>query len=252
MLGIFFAPRARFQQLSTRPEWSVPLVIALVAPFLLATLTTSLLPKQVLINSIESRVEKVKNYIDEQVEGGRIPSDQRSAAITRIEETSRREIEFYEHSSWFSLFLRFLVRSLPVLVWSAIQIFVFTALLNLLLPVLGSGSNFGRMLALTANSALVRIGKAVVDSVLMVATGKLMVNTSMGLFLPVGPIFLRGLLSTIDIFTIWELVLVGLGMKVFFNLRDQRPWFAVFGIWLVYILLLALLTTLSGGLALAS
>ncbi|MEO0051266.1 MAG: hypothetical protein ABIK11_01805, partial [candidate division WOR-3 bacterium] len=76
------------------------------------------------------------------------------------------------------------------------------------------------------------------------------VNTSLSLVLPAGPVFVRGFLSAVDIFTVWELVLIGLGMKVVFNLPGRRSWFAVFSIWLVYIVILALLFTLSGGLAL--
>ncbi|MEO0052669.1 MAG: Yip1 family protein [candidate division WOR-3 bacterium] len=250
MLKLFWSPTVRFRELTAKPEWSLPLVLGLLVPLLLGALSSSLLPRRVLIDSIESRMERVKRYIDEQVEKGRMPSDQRGPALERIEGTSRQEVEAYERSSWPALFLRFLVRSLPAVVWSLIQLLIFTALLNLIMPLLGGATSFGRMLAVTANAALVRIAGAVVHGLLMFATGRLAVNTSLSLVLPAGPVFVRGFLSAVDIFTVWELVLIGLGMKVVFNLPGRRSWFAVFGIWLVYIIILALLATISGGLAL--
>ncbi len=250
MLKLFWAPAVRFRELAAKPEWSLPLVLGLVVPLLIGTLSTSLLPRRVLIDSIESRMERVKSYIDEQVEKGRMPSDQRGPALERIEETSRHEVEAYERSSWLALFLRFGVRSLPAMVWSLIQLLIFAALLNLIMPLLGGTTSFGRMLAVTANAALIRIASAVIHGILMFTAGRLAVNTSLSLFLPTGPVFVRGILSAVDIFTVWELVLIGLGMKLVFNLPGRRSWFAVFGIWLVYIIILALLATISGGLAL--
>lgn len=250
MFKIFWSPSVRFRELQSRPEWSLPLLLSLLVPLLLGTLSTSLLPRSVLISSIESRTERVKRYIEEQVEKGRMPSDQQAQALERIEQTSRQEIEVYERSSQIALFLRFLVRSLPALVWGLLQLLLFTALLNLMVPLLGGTASFGRMLAVTANAALVRIAGALVHGILMFATGRLVVNTGLGLIVPSGPVFVRGLLSAVDIFTVWELVLIGLGMKVVFNLPGRRSWFVVFGIWLVYILLLALMAVVSGGLAL--
>jgi hypothetical protein len=250
MFKIFWSPVSRFGELSSRPEWSVPLILSLIIPLLLGTLSVALLPKTVLIQSTENRIERVKNYIDDQVARGRMPSDQRDQALERIEQTGKTEIAAYERSTPVTLFLRFLLRSLPALVWSAIQLLVFTALLNLMLPLLGAGSSFGRMLAVTANSALVRIASAVIHGVLMFATGKLTVNTSLSLLFPNLPLFIKGLLAAIDIFTVWELILVSLGMKVLFNLPGRRSALLVFGIWLLYIVLLALLTSFSGGLAL--
>ncbi|MGB9742678.1 MAG: YIP1 family protein [candidate division WOR-3 bacterium] len=250
MFKIFFSPKVRFQQLSTSPEWSLPLTLSLILPLFLGTISVALLPKTVLIQSTANRIERVKSFIDEQVARGKMPSDQREAALERIEQTARSEFEFYERSGPATLLFRFLVRSLPALVWSLIQLLIFTALLNLLIPVLGAGSSFGRMLAVTANSALIRTAGAVFHGVLMFATGKLTVNTSLSLLVPNSPLFIKALLTAIDIFTVWELVLVSLGIGVLFNLPARRTAAAVFSIWLLYVILLALLSSLSGGLAL--
>ncbi|MGQ9707618.1 MAG: YIP1 family protein [bacterium] len=251
MLNIFFAPIRRFQVLSTKPDWTRPLILALIVPLLIGTLSVILLPRQTLITSTEGRINRAKEFIDQQIEKGRMPSDQRDAALERIEQTSRSELEFYHQASKISLFLRFLVHSLPAIVWSALQLLIWTTILNLLLPLMGATASFGRMFVITTNSALVRIPAALFRALLMLITGKLTAGTSL---VPLGsgaPLYLKGVLACIDIFTIWELLLVSFGMKVIFNLNSKRTTATVFSLWLVYVFILAGVLMLSGGLALS-
>jgi len=250
MLNIFLAPTSRFRQLGARPDWTIPFILALVIPLLIGTLSVILMPRETLINSTETRINRAKEFIDQQIEKGRMPSDQRQPALERIEQASRSELEFYQQASKASLFLRFILRSLPAVVWSSLQLLIWTAILNLLLPLLGASASFGRMFAITANSALVRILAALFHGLLILFTGRLTASTSL---IPLGagaPLYLKGVLACIDIFTIWELILTTIGIKVVFNLSGKRTAAAVFSIWLLYILLLAGFFTLSGGLAL--
>ncbi len=251
MFKIFFAPKERFQELGGKPEAIMALILALVLPLLIGTVASTLLPKQILINFTEARSARAREFIEEQVAKGRMPSDQQESALKRMESTLEKEVEFYQRASKISLLSRFLVRSLPALVWSFLLLIVFTAILNLFLPLLGSSTSYGRMLAITSNAALIRIASAVFHAILMFATGKLVVDTSLGILLPTGPLFLRGLLSGVGLFTVWELLLVAMGMRVVFNLRLGRSLGVVFGVWLVYLLFLAGMVTISGGLTLS-
>lgn len=251
MFNIIFSPTKRFTQLKEKPVWVTPFVFALVIPLLIGTLSVVLLPRQSLINATENRINRVKEFIEKQIETGRMPSDQRDAAIERIEKTSRGEIELYERASKIALFLRFLVRSLPAIIWSALQLLIWTTILNLLLPLLGAGSSFSRLWAITANSALVRIPAALFRALLILSTGKLTATTSLLLLASTSPLYLKGVLAGIDIFTIWELVLVSLGIKTIFNLNVRRTAALVLGLWFIYVLILAGFSTLTGGLAFA-
>ncbi len=249
MFKIFFAPQERFRDLGGKPDVVMVIILVLVLPLVIGALASTLMPAQVFIDFIEVRTARAREFIEEQVAKGRMPSDQKEAAFKRIERTLESEVEFYQRASKISVFARFLVRSLPALVWSFLLLIVFTAILNLFLPLLGSSTAYGRMLAITANAALVRIPGALFHSILMFATGRLVVNTSLGILLPTGPLFLRGLLSGVDLFTVWELFLVALGMRVVFNIRPVRAGLVVFGVWLAYLLFLAGMVTISGGLA---
>ncbi len=84
----------------------------------------------------------------------------------------------------------------------------------------------------------------------MLATNKITVATNLALLFPNVPIYLKSIFSCIDIFTIWELILVSVGLKVVFNLQTKQTAPVVFLVWFGYVLLLSGLLTLSGGLAL--
>jgi hypothetical protein len=251
MWKIISAPTQRFRELSTKPTWTAPFILVLLLPLLIATLSSSLLPRHRLIASIEARIAKTKEFIDAQVAKGKMPSDQHEAALKRIEEMSRTEMEFYQNSPWLRLFLRFFIRSLPAVVWSGLQIIIWSAILNLLLPLLGASTSFGRTFTITTNSALIRIPAALFHAIIILATGNLTAATSLAPLAINAPVYLRGILACLDIFTIWELILVSLGLKVIFNLKIRNTALVVFLIWFCYILIVAALISLSGGLALA-
>ncbi|MEO0005085.1 MAG: YIP1 family protein [candidate division WOR-3 bacterium] len=249
MFHIIFSPTHRFAQLKEKPDWLAPFILALILPLFIGTLSVIILPRQTLINATENRINRVKGFIEKQVETGKMPSDQRDAAIERIEKTAQVELDLYERASKINLFFRFLVRSLPATIWSALQLLIWTTVLNLLLPLLGAGSSFGRLWAITTNSALVRIPAAVFRVLLILSTNKITATTSLLLLAPSAPLYLKGVLACIDIFTLWELGLTSLGLKVIFNLDLKRTSALVFGLWFIYVLILAGLSTLSGGLA---
>lgn len=250
MEKIIFAPTRRFQEISERPVWTLPLILTIVVPALLATLTGSLIPRDRLIASVENRIARTRAFIDEQVAKGKMPSEGHAAAVERIEEVSRSEVEFYSRAPWIKLFVRFLIRSVPALVWSGLQLLIWTTILNLFLPVLGGAASFRRVLAITTNSGLLRIPAALVHAILLFATGNPAASTSLAPLAPGAPVYLRGVLAGIDIFTIWELALTGLGLGVVFRLNKKVAFAVVFGIWFAYVLVLAGMVALSGGLAL--
>ncbi len=250
MLNIFFSPTRRFQSLAQKPEWVVPLILLLILPLIISTIAVTVLPRAVLINAIEERISRTKEFIDQQIEKGRMPQAQREVAIQRIEEAFRTELEFYRNSSKFALFFRFLLRSLSAVIWSGVQLLLWATILNLLLPLLGTGSSFALTFAIAANSALVRLPTALFRALLMLATNKITVATNLALLFPNVPIYLKSIFSCIDIFTIWELILVSVGLKVVFNLQTKQTAPVVFLVWFGYVLLLSGLLTLSGGLAL--
>lgn len=251
MWKTIFSPTRRFQELKAKPVWVAPFILSLAIPLLLATLATSFMPRSSLVANIESRIAKTKNFLDAQVEKGKMPSDQHEAALKHIEEIYRSELESYRDASWLKLFTRFLVRSLPAVFWSGLQIALWSTILNLLLPLIGASASFGRTFAIAANSALVRIPAALFRVLIILATGNLTATTSLAPLATQTPNYLKGLFACIDIFTLWELILVSLGLKIIFNLKMKNTFTIVFLIWFCYILIIAALVSLSGGLALS-
>ncbi|MGQ9677841.1 MAG: YIP1 family protein [bacterium] len=251
MWKTIFTPKQRFQELNVKPVWTAPLILALTLPLFIASLTTSFIPRTKLVASLESRIAKTRDFLDAQVEKGKMSSDQHEAALKRIEEISRNELEFYNNASWLKLSTRFLVRSLPALFWSALQIVLWSTILNLLLPLIGASASFGRTFAIVANSALIRAPAALFRALIILVTGNLTATTSLAPLATQTSNYLKGIFACIDIFTIWELLLVSLGLKIIFNLKMKNSLSVVFLIWFCYILIIAALVSLSGGLALS-
>ena len=48
-------------------------------------------------------------------------------------------------------------------------------------------------------------------------------------------------LSRVDIFTVWEIILIAMGLKIVYDLKDNRSYYFLFGLWLVYIALASLM-----------
>jgi hypothetical protein len=136
-----------------------------------------------------------------------------------------------------------------VLIITPLGILIFTLILNLLIPLLGTSGSFKKTFAVTTNSALMRIPGAIVKAILMFIKGSSDISTSLTLFLPkmTHQGFLYGLFSRIDFFTIWELILVGLGLKVLFNISGKKSYYVVFGLWLLYIIISSIFPARMGG-----
>ena len=58
---------------------------------------------------------------------------------------------------------------------------------------------------------------------------------------------LAHVLSQIDLFTLWSLWVVGTGLAVLYNTDRRKGYTVVLGVWVVYLLLLALLAVFGPG-----
>jgi hypothetical protein len=68
------------------------------------------------------------------------------------------------------------------------------------------------------------------------------VTTSLALAAPgLKPGFLKTLLTQLDIFDFWKFLLVAIGLKVVFGVKNSKSYTLVFAVWVVVMLLLSLL-----------
>jgi hypothetical protein len=107
-------------------------------------------------------------------------------------------------------------------------------------------AKFQKRLSVSSYSALISVLGGVVGAATMIAKKSLEVSLSIGLFFPFleKSNFLFRLLSQMNFFTIWSLVVFGIGLSVVGKMSAKRSWLLVFALWVVVIVLAAFLGAL--------
>ena len=120
-------------------------------------------------------------------------------------------------------------------------------LLLLANPVLGGEANYGQMLAVTAYASLVKVIQTILTVPILLATGSLVVFGP-GLLLPEEMLstFAGRLLSGMDIFTLWQVLLMAVGTGVMAGCATRRALFPLLILWAVWIVVQAALGGLTG------
>jgi len=222
--GIFTSPAGTFQRLKEKPTWLVPLVIVVVATLAISALST--------------------RYIDWDA--------QREQAVERMEQRGMTEEQREQQlaamdKAFASPLLRYGAPLVGAFLTALIGIFFLVLVYNLALPLVGGSGNFRRMLSVVSWSSLVLVPGAVVRAVLVLLRQSANVSTSLMLVAPdLKPGFLAVLLGRIDLFTIWQLVVTAIGIRVIFDVRSGKAYGLVFGVWALLTLILGLLATVAG------
>lgn len=122
---------------------------------------------------------------------------------------------------------------------------------------LGRSSSFGQMFRLTVWTWLPYGIRGLVQTVYILATGHPIVNAGLSGFVVdksvsaiispgPGQLALASILGRVDIYLIWHLLLVSVGLMAFTNLTRKKAWTAALAIWLV-LTLLGIVPAIFGG-----
>ena len=136
--------------------------------------------------------------------------------------------------------------SVPIV--SFLMLFLLGGVLLLLgNPILGGEANYGQMLAVTAYASLVKVIQTIVTVPILLATGSLVVFGP-GLLLPEEMLatFAGRLLSGVDIFTLWQVLLMAVGTGVMAGCSTRKALFPLLILWAVWIVVQAGLGGLAG------
>ena len=96
---------------------------------------------------------------------------------------------------------------------------------------------------------MISVLSALVKVPLILATGTLSVGTSLAVFMPSDSYatFLYNFLAKFDVFSIWQVIVVAIGMSVIYRFTTRRSLILVGALWFVYVLISAGLGVLSKG-----
>lgn len=212
IIDLYFSPKEVFKQLNEKPDWVIPVVLALVVSLIF---TMILLPKVILPEGSKKILEME-----------RLTEEQKEAAVAGLEGIRP-----------------YITTPIAVIVSTFFLIFIKAGIFFLIFSLLGSRTVFKKILAVVSYSFLVGIPESIVKSILMLMKGSTKVFTSLALLTPnldfKSPVF--RVLSRIDIFTIWNLSLISLGCAIIYKMNEKKTFLIVFGLWFLWLLLLLVL-----------
>jgi len=215
MVGVFFSPRATFADVAARPKWfgvlGVSLIIIVLALFAL----------------FKTDVGQ-QAWIDQQVRGaesfGGTISDQQYQGMERI-----APYIGYIVACAYLIFLPVIV-----MIISGILLGVFNALL-------GGDASFKQVLAVVSHAGVITVLQTVFTMPLDYMRETLSSPTNLGVFVPFldEASFLARLLGTIDVFQIWWLVTLSIGLGVLYRRRTGPIAMSLLTVYAVIILAIA-------------
>ena len=215
IVRVFYAPSETFEAVSERrsaDDWLVPTAIVAAVVFISTYLTSSI-------------------YVAEALEQIRV---QTSAEQPTVEGTGD------------AILISGLVAA-PVMTF--VMLFIGAAIYLLVGKLLGGLLDYGQCLAIVAYTSLISGLQHIVMAPLALAAGTMDVQIGLGMFLPeeVQKSFGGALLSSINPFVVWMVVVAGLGLSIVGQIERGLAYAGVTAITLIFLSIGAFFSTLSLG-----
>jgi hypothetical protein len=225
MLDIYLAPGRAFSRLKEKPNWLIPLVIVLVFNMLF-----------VFVSSHYVDWDKQRQAALERMRERNVPQEQIDKATAGMD-------KFYSSPA-----MRYGMPVVSTLFVSLIALLFLAVVYNVSQPLIGGTSDFKRMWAIVCNASLVAVPATIVRGLLVLLKHSSEVTTSLLVAAPnLKQPFLKGLLTQLDIFDFWKFLLIAIGLKVLFGVKNSKSYTLVFALWLIVMLVLSLLGMNAGG-----
>ena len=219
VVNIFFEPRKVFESLKIKPTWLVPVIIVAVLGMGFFYYTFPYIMN-----------EQVQNIRD----NDRIPEEHKERIIERIREAEHPPIRQMAIAPAGTL--------ISLVIVAAVLFFVFNVLM-------GGDSGFRRVFSVYCYSSLIAIPAIIVKFPLVMMKGNINVQTSLALLLSPDAKggFLYSVLSSFDIFTLWQVILVSMGLGVMYKFSTKKALTAVVVLWIIWIFAKSGLSSVFGG-----
>ncbi len=212
IIGVFFRPAKVFESLRRKPDIVVPLILVAVV-----TVVVSNLVVDIAINDQIRQIEQNET----------IPDDQKDLIIDRMEASRTGSSRFLYTSI------------IPVLTTMIVLLVVTGVFLGIGNFVLGGAAGFKQMFSIYLYAYLIlAIAGNLVKVPLWLTQKTLKVQTSLAILLPTtqNKTTLYTILSNFDVFTLWFLVVFGIGFATLYRFSQQKGIAVVFSTWLTWVL----------------
>lgn len=155
-------------------------------------------------------------------------------ALERTREAMERAGQSFEEFSYnrflaFSLLGVILVLPLKVLLQGLIY--------NIFMPLLGGTGFYQYGVTVAVFAAWISTVGNFIKSILIRITKVPIIHFDLGVLMIGKNTYLSRVLTHIDIFTVWGLIVAGVGLSVLYGVTRRKAMWFVFGIWAIYVIL---------------
>ena len=226
-INIFTDPIVSFQELKKTNDWKtsfMPLIVLMV----LGAISLLLLKELYYDVQLEQSVKWIEN-------SSQIPDDQKEDALKSVYES-------LENPRPFSILIMWLTN-----VFAGPLRIIMTTLIVLMIVkfFFGESTRYSNLLPYVSFSYLITILETVIKIPLMINKWSIDVYTGLGL-LGIGEkgTFINNLFAAVDLFSVWRIILIGIGLSVYYK-KSAKPFIiAIFIYWLCQISIFAALGSL--------
>lgn len=215
LLSVFVAPNELFTDLGERPRWLVPFIILILAAAVASVLPRLLLPTEVWLDAMRQNLPASVEMSEEQM----------AVAMT----TMRSPVSVA-------------LNALGGILISGGGAILATLFFWALFSILGGKISFTRSFAVVSYSSLINVLGMVLIVTLTLILQRLDIQTSFALLPVLKPnTYLYRLAAQIDFFTVWRLIIMGLGFSVVANVPKVKSYLSVIIPWILLSLAMAAL-----------
>jgi hypothetical protein len=220
-VGIFTNPQLAFQSVKANPNWLFPVMILIIVGIVLSIVLSDInldLQKQAILDS------------------ERIQEDQKDIFLTEFENPSfMREYGFGFLGIIFYYFAGFSIAALALMVVGNF--------------ILGGQTSFKENYALMCWGGLIGIVASIVKVPLMLSKNSIEVYTSLAILMDgsQSKTFMFKLLNAIDVFAIWQIIVLSIGFSVIYSFSKGKSYAAVISLYVIYTLGAIGISQLVGG-----
>lgn len=220
IINIFFSPSKVFPSLKEKPSWAMPLAIVLV--FVALTAVVTVIATKDMAQARQEEMLKERGLTDEQIQ---------------------------QAKTFMSGPMPVVFGAIFAIIVTTIILLLFALLINVLIPPLGGAGGFAKVFSVVSYAALVKVPGSIIRIILVLMTKSLYATTSLAAFTPnlARHSLVFQLLTNLDIFIIWEMLLVSLGIHITNDLKKNNSYLLIFGIWVGSIILGIALGSLTPG-----
>jgi hypothetical protein len=221
--NMYFAPSKTFFALEQRPTWIFP-----VAVLIIIVIITSVLIADFKIQEARQRIN----------ENPQLTAQQKEEIFERMEEQQAKPI----------------MKLLSYVIGPIVAIFVVIFFVSGILyfggnVLLGGETVFKKVLSVYSWSSLVALPGLIVKAPLMLTKKTAQVHTSLAALMPSGSdeSLLFKILTHTDIFVIWEICLISIGLAIMYKFTTKKTAGLVIGLYLFYVVVAVAFSMLTKG-----